>query len=282
MEPFDEVGAQALFFSYKQNGSIKKLDSLIRFLIPLIESTLCWKLGHVDSEFEETRSYALRRLVRGLERHYSPQKGALFSYVVKTAENAAVDQLRRKLGRDRFFMPLDDSLLARLSVNGASHRYVVADLTFKVLQTKTTSCDANEVSAQKWLIKNLLAFGFVFRRHEAANSMSVVFSIDPTRSRQLYDLTLLSVRRMLLSERKLRPVSANELRNSRTRALLRYRSQLSEEEFARLCFLMRGLSPVAIISSGEFTLQDVLYGPPGERALFSHSEALAAADTDRG
>ena len=185
MEPFDEVGAQALFFSYKQTGSIKELDSLIRFLIPLIESTLCWKLGHVDSEFEETRSYALRRLVRGLERHYSPQKGALFSYVVKTAENAAVDQLRRKLGRDRFFMPLDDSLLARLSTNGAQHAHVVADVIFKVMQVRTVSQAEHELQAQKWLVRNLIASGFVFHRWQAANAMTryqALVPLSPLRS----------------------------------------------------------------------------------------------------
>ena len=106
--------------------------------------------------------------------------------------------------------------------------------------------------------------------------MTVVYNISPDRSRKLYDITLLSVRRLLVGERKLRPVGIGELSGTKAKALIRYRSRLSEADFARLVYLMKNLAP-SIIESGEFTLADVLYGPPGERALFSHSEALAAA-----
>jgi hypothetical protein len=82
---------------------------------------------------------------------------------------------------------------------------------------------------------------------------------------------------MLIENRKLEPVQIGQLSGTKGKALIRYRARLSEEQFARLVYLMRNLAP-SIIESGEFSLADILYGPSGEQALFSHIEALAAAN----
>ena len=97
--------------------------------------------------------------------------------------------------------------------------------------------------------------------------MTIVYGLTPERSRKLYDITLLSIRRELIVERKLKPVKKEELIGTRAKALLRYRARLSEPQFARLCYLMQNLAP-AIIETGEFTLEEILYGSRAETPLF--------------
>jgi hypothetical protein len=278
---FVEPEAAAVFSRYRESGALEELHRLLRLLVPVIEAVVCRKLGRISGDFDEIRSYALRKLSRGLARNYDPARGSLFNFTTKTAENALVDRLRRKASWDRCFVPLDAEILARFGVNGADHRHAVAEITYRTMQVRTTVRDGHEREGQRWLVRNLLASGFRFYRHEGANALSVVYGIPSARARRLYDMTLLSIRRALIGERRLRPVDSATLRAHRVKPLLRYRAALSEAEFTRLIYLMRKVAP-AIIESGEFTLNDVLYGPPNERPLFSHSEALAAAAVEGG
>jgi hypothetical protein len=196
-------------------------------------------------------------------------------------ENGLIDLLRRRIARAKYFVLLDDEMIARFGVNGADHRHAAAEIAYRVMQVKTISRDRNEVSSQRWLVRNLLTSGFRFYRHEAADAMTVVYGIEPNRARRLYDITLLSIRRMLIGERKLKPVQIGALSGTREKALLRYRLRLSEPEFARLMFLMKNLAP-SLIEDGEFTLENVLYGRNDEISLFSHSEALEASERYNG
>ena len=278
MKPFIEPEALTVFYRYKANDRLEELDALLRLLIPIIETVICKKLGFVSEDYPEIRAYVLRRLSRGLSNRYDPARGSLFNFTTKLTENSLVDLLRRKVARAKYFVPLDDEMISQFGVNGADHRHAAAEIAYRVMQVKTISTDRNEIAAQRWLVRNLLVSGFRFYRHEAADAMTVVYAIDPVRSRRLYDITLLSIRRTLVGERKLKPVQTGALSGTREKALLRYRSRLSEAEFARLVYLMRNLAP-SLIESGEFTLSDVLYGPENERALFSHTEALLAAET---
>jgi hypothetical protein len=276
MRPFIEPEALAVFRRYKASGAVEELDALLRLLIPVAETVICKKLGFLSDDYPEIRAYVLRRMSRGLANCYDPERGSLFNFITKLTENSLVDLLRRKVSRAKYVVPLDDEMLARFSVNGADHRHAAAEIAYRVMQVKTIARDRGEIEAQRWLVRNLLASGFRFYRHEAADAMTVVYNIPPDRSRKLYDITVLSVRRILIGERKLKPVDVGSLLGTKGKALLRYRSRLSELEFAKLVFLMRNLAP-SIIETGEFSLEDILYGPPGERALFSHKEALAAA-----
>jgi HK97 family phage major capsid protein len=95
-----------------------------------------------------------------------------------------------------------------------------------------------------------------------------VYGISPKRARRLHDATILALRRELVDERVLRPVNVRALTSTRAKALIKYRGELTEQEFARLVFLMRNLAP-AIFETGEISLREALYGSPSrETALF--------------
>jgi hypothetical protein len=271
---FVEPEAAAIFRRFKESGALEELDVLLRLLLPVVEAAVCTKLGRFPADYDELQSYVLRKLCRGLARNYDPERGSLFNFTVKTVENACIDLLRRKAARDRHLTPFTVEMAETFGVNGVEHRHAVADVAFRVMKVKTTLRDPGEEAAARWLVRNLLSSGFRFYRFEAANSMAIVYSIRPDRARRIFDITLLSVRRALVAERRLKPIDPATLRCHKSAPLLRYRAALSEEEFARLCYLMRNLAPSVIDDS---SLRDVLYGPANERPLFSHAEALAAA-----
>jgi hypothetical protein len=114
------------------------------------------------------------------------------------------------------------------------------------------------------VLGGLLDAEFKLRRHESANAMTVVFGLSPRRSRVLHDATVLEIRRQLIDIVEVPPRTRANLIGTRGHALARYADQLSPEDFSRLAFLMRGLSPMAILKG---PLDWVLNGHPEARPL---------------
>jgi hypothetical protein len=140
------------------------------------------------------------------------------------------------------------------------------DLKWRVYQVQTTCTDQHELESQRWLVRGLLDSEFQLRRHEAANAMSIVYGLSHQRSRTLHDQIMLEVRRQLLGVVEVPEIDVSCLCGTRGFALARYAEQLSGADFSKLAFLMRNLSPTALIIAGH--LDWVLNGYPGSRLLF--------------
>ena len=265
---FSESAALSLFEKWKAEEDLASLNELLKLCIPIVERLISRRGTTRFGTVEELINFVLLRLSRSLQRLYDPAKGRLFTFVSKSTESALIDVVRRKRWENGHLQPLDDYLLNSLQVNGQEHREALDDIQFRIWRIKTLSTCPFEKDAQRWLVKNLVESNFVFRRHQAADAMTIVYGLKPERSRQLYDITLLSVRRELINERKLKPVRKETLMGTRGQVLLRYASRLSELEFARLVYLMHNLA-VSLIEAGEFTLEEVLYGSPRETPLFA-------------
>ncbi len=74
-----------------------------------------------------------------------------------------------------------------------------------------------------------------------------VFGLTHRRSRDLYDLTLLEIRRLLWAEAKHEAGSPEQLRGTRGLPLLRYTNFLTPQEFAKLVVLMKDLAPSLVV-----------------------------------
>jgi hypothetical protein len=264
---FSESAALSLFERWKREEDLAALNDLLKLCIPIIERLISRRQTARFETVEELTGFVLLRLSRGLQRHYDPERGRLFTFVTKSTESALIDAVRRKKRETCHLMPLDDVLLNSLSVNGQEHGHALDDIRYRILRIKTLSTCPFEKDAQRWLVKNLVESNFVFRRHQAADAMTIVYGLTPERSRKLYDITLLSIRRELIDERKLKPVRVEDLLGTRSKVLLRYRPRLNELQFARLTFLMQNLA-VSLIETGEFSLDEILYGSPLETPLF--------------
>jgi hypothetical protein len=267
---FNEECVLTLFRRWKATEDVAALNELLLACLPIVERLISLR-GTTDFEsVEELRNRLLLRLAKGFRRWYDPGKGRIFTFITKTSEHGLVDAVRRCRRASRHYLPFDDLLSnsLRFSVNGQEHGQALDDIAYRVRRIRTLSVCPFEQEAQRYLVRNLLESNFAFRRHEAADAMVIVYGLTPDRSRKLYDITLLSIRRVLIDERKLKPVAASDLVGTRGRALLRYQSQLTPGEFSRLAYLMRNLAP-AIIEDGEFTLKEILYGSEREVPLFA-------------
>jgi DNA-directed RNA polymerase specialized sigma24 family protein len=263
----DEQRALSLFRKFKKGDPLALEQLLIECAVPVVQRLISARRTTAMVPADELLDAAMVRLHRGLARHYSPKKGRMFSFVTKSAQNVLAEQVRRTKRDQGRYCTLDDLPEEMFSTNGQEHLDAVDDIRHRIEQVKTVSTCPKEQDAQRWLIRNLIENNFCFRRHECADAMTVVYSIPPNRARKLFDITLLSIRRILIADRKLRPIHAKELITTRAKALLRYRGRLSGEDFSRLCYLMHGLAP-AIISSGEYTVKEILWGSSREIPLF--------------
>jgi hypothetical protein len=70
--------------------------------------------------------------------------------------------------------------------------------------------------AQRWFIDTFTAEGFEAVRHQCANAAMAVYGLTHSRSRELYDLSILEVRRVLYDALPARqPIAAGRLVGTR-------------------------------------------------------------------
>jgi HK97 family phage major capsid protein len=272
---FPETAALQLLTEWERTGDIAAIDSLVCLLTPLVAKLVYARGVSVSMAPEDVQNVCLTRLATKLMRgKFDPARGTkLYSWVSKCTERAIIDSRRKEASYVNRMVPWDDYLSDRLHSNGAERAHeVICDLRERIMRIGTV-LSGREKQAQQWLVLNLLQTDFVYQRWECSDSMSTVFGISPRRSRHIFDLTLLSVRRVLIGERKPPPVNIYRLCGTRQKALTRYRHRLSAEDFDRLVYLMVGLAPV-ILESGEYTLFEAIHGAPHkEQRLFPDGES---------
>src|SRR5260221_155254 len=122
------------------------------------------------------------------------------------------------------------------------------ELDWLVLGIKTVCTFDAELEAQRWLVTSFLDCAFTLRRYEAANCCMKVFGLDHRRARDLYDLTMLEIRRATYDQvghpKEIRP---GDLVHTKARSLIPYARYFSEDDFTRLCILLRDLAPTLIL-----------------------------------
>jgi hypothetical protein len=146
------------------------------------------------------------KLLRAVGR-FDPSKGSAFTFISQVVMNVlctSVSNARRNTTR---YTRLSRPVLNKL-VTGAEHqtRDVVADVVHRTKgNARTTLTDPVELSAQRWLVESFCADGFEHRRHECADAAMAVYGLNHDRSRELYDLTILELRRILYDNLSPRP-----------------------------------------------------------------------------
>jgi len=75
-----------------------------------------------------------------------------------------------------------------------------------------------------------------------------VYGLSHRRSRQSFDLTILSIRQTLWDETKHAPVSRDPLKGTKGSPLVRYSNFLTPDEFSKFAALMKDLAPPVVMS----------------------------------
>lgn len=192
--------------------------------------------------------------------------------------------LQKKLARR--YEPLSQKLVAIRADESADLRSSLAlkDLEHQIKSVKSAITLEAERESQKWYLLSFWDAGFEMRRHECADACMKVYGLSHGRSRQLYDLTILSIRQTLWDETKHEPVTPANLCRTKGLPLLRYVNFLSPQEFSKFAALMNDLAPSLVvlvkpanekrIRAGDWpavreNLELVLNGTPEAWPLFS-------------
>lgn len=284
---FNPDYARELIERFNATGDTQALNDLLEHVEPLAKSTLEYRCTTRHESIDELLSRIRIKLWRSL-RLYDAARGSAFSFCAKIiSSTAGASIVGEAWNRQDRFTALSDAEFCSEPADPA-HAEGLAEIEYRVRQVKTSCTDAYELDAQRWFVESFIDCGFHIRRHQASDSAMSVFGLDHARSRQLFDLTIIGVRRQLLPNRRLNPVSPFDLRGTRSEALIKYAQFLSSEEFSRLATLMKDVAPsvvftvkpanIAAIRRGEReaireNLGIVLRGGPNDQPLFASSRA---------
>jgi len=189
------------------------------------------------------------KLTRAVDK-FDPSKGSAFTFVSQVIANTlctSVTAARRDLARHRRLTKVD---LNKLITNGeVESQHVVDDMSYRVRHdVKTTIGDPIERRVQRWFVDSFIDASFAQCRCQCADAAMAVHGVGYERSRELYDLTMLEVRRVLYHDIERRePIIAHRLHGTRLAWLARYAPLLDADEFTKFVTLMRGLSPFLLL-----------------------------------
>jgi len=271
---------------YQTSQDVRSLDAIVSLTQPRALTLIRFYRTTKYKSRDELLSDVNFKLLKAVET-FDPMKGSAFTFVSKVISNVlftAVANARKDTAR---YKKLTRAVLSELTDNSESP-HAVEDIAHRIKSgAKTTLTDERELSAQKWYIESFCADGFESRRHECANACMGVFGLSHARSRELYDLTMLEVRRVLYFDVQRRAtIYVHRLHGTRLAWMTRYATLMSQDEFTMFVVLMRDLAPYLLLlidTQNRSRRQDrnpaisrrnielILYGDPDSVALFNGS-----------
>jgi hypothetical protein len=279
---FNAAQARQWIESFNKTGNVESLNRLLKHVEPLAKSILEYRCTTKHELLDELLSRIRIKLWRSL-RLYDPAKGSAFSFVAKVISSTSASAVCEAWHRADRLCQFDETTESVAVSDALKSAEAVDDLIAKVRQVKTPCTDSYELAAQRWLVNSFIDCEFHIRRHEAADAMTEVFGIDYTRSRWLFDTSLVAVRRELIGTRRLMPINPVSLVKTRSAGLIRFARFLSSEEFTRLAVLLRDVPPNVILTvdpskatavrrgdseAVRANVNLVLRGAPADRPLF--------------
>jgi len=205
---FNSDYARKLIETFNQCGNMQAINELLRHVEPLAKSILEYRNTTQHESVDELMS-KIRVKVWKSARLYDPGKGTTFSFVARIIQSISYSAVADAWNRAERFCELNGENYYHPC--GADSRFAVADIESRVFSIKTPCTDPYELQAQRWFANSFLDCEFHIRKHQAANCAMQVFRLDYVRSRWLFDLTLLSIRRELIADRRLTPISPGSL-----------------------------------------------------------------------
>jgi hypothetical protein len=226
------------------------------------------------------------KLVRSVGK-FDPARGTPFTFISALIENT----LRTVVTKTRIaasrLVELDEAATEKLTTQPEGRiQEATEDLAVR-LKRKMRTClaDPAELQAMRWYTDSFINGAFELRRHQCADAAMTVYELSHERSRELYDLTLLEIRRLTYDDfgpRK--PVHPNQLTHTRARWMMRLAPLMTPQEFTKFVHLVRDLSPFVLFmvapevrsrrqdrnpQLGRPNVEWVLHGHPQAELLFS-------------
>jgi hypothetical protein len=273
---FNRDYARELIERYNETGDPAALDDLLKHVEPLAKSILEYRNTTRHESIDELLSRIRIKLWRSL-RLYDPARGSAFSFCAKIISSTAASAVGEAWNRSEKFCQFDESIDSALLCDPVATRETIADLAGRVRRIKTPCTDPYELAAQRWLVASFIDCDFALRRHEASDSMSTVYGLGHGQSRRLFDLTLVAIRRELLTDRRVALICPSSLARTRSEAIIRYARFLSAGEFSKLAMLLKDIAPSVVLTINPVRACAVRRGEPeatrGNLLLVLHGSA---------
>jgi hypothetical protein len=231
------------------------------------------------------------KLIRAVDK-FDRSKGTAFTFMSQVVMNTLCTSVTSARKRYRQSVKLDQRIANKLVTNGETEsQHAIDDLAHRIRSSvKTTLTDPSEVGMQRWYVDSFLDGAFELRRHQCADAAMQVYGVSHERSRELYDLTVLEVRRVLYPDLPPRqPIAAGRLLGTRCAWMTRYAHLLNAVEFTKFVTLTKNLSPFVVVlidpanhsrrqdrcpAISRRNLEFILNGHPDARLLFERKEGL--------
>jgi hypothetical protein len=107
-------------------------------------------------------------------RLYDVSRGIAFNFCAKIISSATASMVGENWRRGEHFTAFEEAYEAVTICDPVTTNEALCDMRHRVRQIKTPCTDAYELEAQRWLVDSFLDCEFCIRRHEAADSMSMV------------------------------------------------------------------------------------------------------------
>jgi hypothetical protein len=197
----DNAKIEAAIAQYQSNHDVESLSEVV---------TLTQDRAMTLIRFYRTTQYRPRdellsdvnfKIMRAVDK-FDPSKGSAFTFVSQVIANTlctAVTSRRKDLARHRRLTKVD---LNSLTTSGeVESGHAIDDLVCRVRHdVRTTIEDSKERDVQRWFVESFCDDGFEHRRCECGDAARTVYGVSHARSRELYDLTMLEVRRVLYND----------------------------------------------------------------------------------
>jgi hypothetical protein len=213
---FNSGAVEDLIADFQRSGSRDTLGAIITLCEPIALSLIRSRATSVYEPETDLMAAVNEKLLWSLPR-FDPERGRAFAFVSRTVINTLCTRVSYQKKMASRFSPLDDALVATVADERAafSSQVAVDDLVQRIRSIKSACTLPAERAAQVWFTESFLDCGFELRRHECADAAMKVYGLCHRRARDLYDLTLLEIRRTVWDETKHREVDAGTLKGTK-------------------------------------------------------------------
>jgi hypothetical protein len=232
---------------YQTQHDVESLGEIVRLTQTRAQTLIRFYQTTKYRPEDELLSDVNWKLLRAVGK-FDPAKGSAFTFVSQVIWSTLSTSVMATRREARRYSELDEKLTDKLPAIDEDH-HSVDDLRHRIKAgVKTTLTDEDELSTQRWYVESFTADGFDAHRHQCANAAMAVYGLSHSRSRELYDLTMLETRRVLYDDLKSRqPIAAGRLIGTRCAWMVRFAPLLTETEFTKFVILVRNLGPFVLM-----------------------------------
>jgi hypothetical protein len=240
---------ESLIAEYQSSGDVNTLASIVDLTqqraLTLIRFYKTTRYQREDELLSDVNVKLLKAVGS-----FNRERGHAFSFVSQVVMNTLRTSATNARKGSRQSVKFDKRIANKLITNGETEsQHAIDDLAHRIRShVKTTVTDPREVGMQRWYVDSFLDGAFELRRHQCADAAMAVYQVSHDRSRELYDLTVLEVRRVLYDDLPPKqPIAAGRLVGTRAQWMIRYAHLMNAVEFTKFVTLTKNLSPFILV-----------------------------------